>query len=115
MVIFTRSFKPQFFISTSATIKAFVLLGILISGNVIADEQKINSNHGIEQQTNQKLNVNNADLQQLMAIKGLGKVKAQAILDHIQVHGDLVSLDELTEVRGIGKKLVAKVRDKLTI
>ncbi|NVK25699.1 MAG: helix-hairpin-helix domain-containing protein [Gammaproteobacteria bacterium] len=62
-----------------------------------------------------KLNVNEATLEQLMAIKGLGEVKAQAILDYIEKHGKLVSLDELTEVRGIGKKLVSKVSHQLTI
>ena len=62
-----------------------------------------------------KININEASLQQLTNIKGLGKVKAQAILEYIDANGKFVSIDELLEVRGVGNKLIEKIRNKITI
>lgn len=58
-----------------------------------------------------KLKLNQASVEQLTAIPGLGKVKAQAILDHISEHGEIKSPAELTKVKGIGDKLAAKVAE----
>lgn len=58
-----------------------------------------------------KLKLNQASVEQLTAIPGLGKVKAQAILDHISEHGEIKSQAELTKVKGIGEKLAAKVAE----
>lgn len=58
-----------------------------------------------------KLKLNQASVEQLTAIPGLGKVKAQAILDHISEHGEIKSQTELTKVKGIGDKLAAKVAE----
>ncbi|MCT8125651.1 MULTISPECIES: helix-hairpin-helix domain-containing protein [unclassified Alishewanella] len=58
-----------------------------------------------------KLKLNQASVEQLTAIPGLGKVKAQAILDHISEHGEIKSQAELTKVKGIGDKLAAKVAE----
>lgn len=63
----------------------------------------------------EKLNVNTASFEQLIALKGIGPAKAQAILDYIDAHGDLVSLDELLEIRGIGQRLLAKLKLQLSL
>lgn len=62
-----------------------------------------------------KLNVNEADISQLTKIKGLGPKKAQAIVSYINENGKLTSLDELVNIKGIGTKLVTKIRPFLTI
>lgn len=64
---------------------------------------------------NERVNVNTATYEQLIKIKGLGPAKAKAILSYIETHGDLVSLDELMEIRGIGKRLLAKLKLELRI
>lgn len=56
-----------------------------------------------------KLRLNQASLEQLTAVPGLGQVKAQAVLDHIAQHGDIKSEAELTKVKGIGDKLAARI------
>ncbi len=69
-------------------------------------EQRISEN---------KLNVNKASFEDLIGIKGIGPAKAQAILDYIESNGELVSLDELLEIRGIGKGLLAKLKIQLSL
>lgn len=55
------------------------------------------------------LSLNDATLDELVAVPGLGKVKAQAILDHIKEHGRIGSELQLTNVKGIGEKLAARI------
>jgi competence protein ComEA len=62
-----------------------------------------------------KLNVNSASVEQLIKIKGLGPKKAKAIIQYIQQNGALVSLDELLEIRGIGQKLLGKLKTQLSL
>ncbi|CAM5206299.1 ComEA family DNA-binding protein [Alishewanella longhuensis] len=56
-----------------------------------------------------KLRLNQASVEQLTAVPGLGQVKAQAVVDHIAEHGAIKSEAELTKVKGIGEKLAARV------
>jgi competence protein ComEA len=59
--------------------------------------------------TVQKVQINTATLEQLDAIPGLGKKKAQAVLDYIAQNGPIKDQAQLTEVKGIGDKLAAKI------
>ena len=42
-------------------------------------------------------------------------VKAQAIIDYRESNGEFLTVDELTEVKGIGEKTLEKNRDILTV
>lgn len=61
------------------------------------------------------ININSADLEQLQQLDGIGKVKAQAIIDYREAHGAFRTVDELTKVDGIGEKTLEKNRDKITV
>lgn len=61
------------------------------------------------------LNINLADVTALQRLRGIGAVKAQAIVDHRQTHGAFASVDELLEVKGIGKALLQRNRALLTV
>lgn len=56
-----------------------------------------------------KVNLNQANVEQLAAVPGLGRVKAQAIVDYVREHGAIKSESDLTKVKGIGEKLAARV------
>lgn len=62
------------------------------------------------------VNINTADLEALQsALVGVGKVKAQAIIDHRNANGPFASVDELLEVKGIGAVILEKNRDRVSI
>lgn len=58
-----------------------------------------------------RVNINTADLNELMTLNGIGKVKGQAIIDYRNEHGPFSSVDELIEVKGIGEKTLEKLRE----
>ena len=62
-----------------------------------------------------KMSVNQATLEQLQGLKGVGPVIAQRIVDHRSQNGSFKSLDELTEVKGIGKAKFERIKDQLTL
>jgi len=66
-------------------------------------------------QAQMNLSVNQATLEQLQGLKGVGPVIAQRIVDHRSQNGSFKSLDELTEVKGIGKAKFEKIKDQLTL
>lgn len=62
------------------------------------------------------VNINTADAETLMKIlKGVGPEKAAAIVDYRNMNGPFKNVDELMQVKGIGKKLIDMNRDKITI
>lgn len=61
------------------------------------------------------ININFADLNQLQQLDGIGKVKAQAIIDYRETYGAFRTVDELVNVDGIGEKTLEKNRDRITV
>ena len=58
-----------------------------------------------------KVNINQADLAQLETLPGIGAKKAQAIIDYRTAIGSFHSLEDLGKVKGIGPKMLEKLKD----
>jgi competence protein ComEA len=62
------------------------------------------------------VNINTADAQTLAAnVIGVGEKRALEIVAFRDEHGPFKSVDELTQIKGIGLKLIDKNRENLTI
>ena len=61
------------------------------------------------------VSLNQATLEQLESLPGVGPVTAQKILDYRTSHGAFGSLDELLDVDGIGEKTLAQLSPHLTL
>ncbi|OGO92571.1 MAG: hypothetical protein A3F41_06610 [Coxiella sp. RIFCSPHIGHO2_12_FULL_44_14] len=55
--------------------------------------------------------INTADEQTLTSLKGVGVKKAQALIAYRQIHGSYKSLNDLTQVKGWGKKSLRRIMD----
>ncbi len=62
-----------------------------------------------------QVNINSANAETLQSLNGIGKAKAEAIIKHRETHGPFRSLEELTEVKGIGDKMLEKIRAELIV
>lgn len=63
-----------------------------------------------------KVNINTASAETIQKeLSGIGAAKAAAIVAYRGETGSFTSVDELIEVKGIGKALLDKNRDKLAI
>lgn len=63
----------------------------------------------------QKVNINTADSTQLQTLSGIGEKKAAAIIQYREENGPFQSVDDLTEISGIGEKTLEKIKSSITI
>lgn len=62
------------------------------------------------------VNINTADAKTLAEnISGIGPKKAQAIVDYRQAKGPFKTVQDLTKVKGIGEKIIAKNKPDLLL
>lgn len=62
------------------------------------------------------IDINTADAKTIAKImNGVGMKKAEAIVLYRKNNGKFKSIDELSKVKGIGKKTIAKNRDSIAI
>ena len=83
-------------------------------GGVIGEDSKTNqkspssSKQGI-------VNINTATLEELQTLKGIGKKKAEAILQYRKEHGAFHSKEDLLQVKGIGKKALEAIESQVSV
>lgn len=61
------------------------------------------------------VNINEADLTELVQLKGIGETKAKAILAWREEHGPFKSVDELLAVNGIGEATLEDIRKQIRL
>ena len=59
------------------------------------------------------ININTATLEELQTIKGIGKKKAEAILQYRKEHGAFRTKEDLLQVKGIGKKALEAIESQV--
>jgi competence protein ComEA len=62
-----------------------------------------------------KLNLNRATAEDLQHLPGIGPVLAQRVVDRRTKHGPFHTVDDLRDVKGIGKKRMDQLRPLVTI
>ncbi len=62
-----------------------------------------------------KININTATVEELTELKNVGDKTAQRIVAYRKANGPFKSTNELTNVKGIGEKIVEKNQGRLTV
>lgn len=88
------------------------LLWLVVAFPALAESQICELNP--QQQAQAKVNINTATVEVLSTqLKGIGKAKAEAIVEWRQINGQFASLDDLDEVKGIGAGIIEKNKEKI--
>ncbi|MGO1232598.1 MAG: ComEA family DNA-binding protein [Marinobacter sp.] len=88
--------KPHSFIA------AFLLVVSLTTGFAHANEPA-------------SVNINTADAVALSSLNGIGESKAQAIVSYREANGPFESIEQLSEVKGIGARTVEKNAERMAV
>lgn len=65
--------------------------------------------------SNNLININSADINELKKITGIGDVKAQSIINYREKNGGFKSIDEIKNVDGIGEKTFEKIKEEIIL
>ncbi len=61
-----------------------------------------------------KININTADVDDFMILDGIGPTIAERIVDHRSNHGPFEKIEDIMNVKGIGKVTFSKIADYIT-
>lgn len=65
--------------------------------------------------SNEVVNINTADENELQKIRGVGPSIAQRIIDFREQNGNFQSIEDIKKVRGIGEKTFQKIKNSITV
>ena len=72
-------------------------------------------NGGFEGETDHKVNLNTADKEELMTLKGIGEARAEDILKYREQHGAFRAVEDIMKVPGIKDAAFQKIKDDIAV
>lgn len=79
------------------------------------DPDTLINNNNDKESANGKISLNKATLEQLQTLSGIGKAKAEAIIEYRSTSGGFKTIEEIKKVKGIGDAVFEKIKDKITV
>ncbi len=67
------------------------------------------------QEINKKVNINIANLSELMTLDGIGESKAKLIIEYRTQNGNFKDIKDIMKVKGISETLFSKIKENITI
>lgn len=68
-----------------------------------------------EEVSDGKVNINTAEMEELMTLSGIGQAKAQAIISYRQENGSFHSVEDLVNVSGIAQGTLDKIKENIKV
>ncbi len=92
-------------LASSILRKALIMVmaaGLMVSGVALAADSSL-------------ININTATVEELTMLEGVGQTYAQRIIAYRENHGPFTSIEQITEVKGIGQKTLEKNKHRITV
>lgn len=80
--------------------------------NGIQNPNQSSDNNG---NVSKRVNINNATLEELKTIKGVGDAKAKSIIEYREQNGRFKTIDDIKNVTGIGDKMFESIKEQIEI
>ncbi len=75
----------------------------------------VNGNSLDKKSNDDKININQAEKEELMTLNGVGEKKAEKIIEYREEKGSFKSIDDLKNVNGFGDKTVESLKETIEI
>ena len=83
--------------------------------DTIVEDGKVDSGSFDEEESMTLVNLNTADIDELMLLPGIGESKANLIIQYRESCGPFTSKEELLYIKGIGESIYAKLESFITV
>ena len=90
-------------------------LSMIAAEKVLAAQPKATLQLQGQGQTPVMVNVNKATTEELVKVRGIGPVMAKRIIEHRDKNGAFKSIEDLTQVQGIGGNKLQRIKDQVTV
>ena len=92
--------------------KTVILLLTLVIGVGMSPAFAQSPNHS---NAPRKINLNTATVAQLTTLPGIGPRIAERIVTYRKQHGPFKRIEEIMNVRGVGRKVFGRIRERLAV
>lgn len=82
---------------------------------IVSTEKKDNVTNKKEDSTPKIISINTASIDELVTLPGIGESKAVNIIKYREEHGAFKTIEEITNVSGIGESAYNKIKDFITV
>ncbi len=90
-------------------------LSMIAAEKVLAGQPKATLQLQGQAQPAVMVNVNKANTEELIKVRGIGPVMAKRIIEYRDKNGMFKSIDDLTLVQGIGGNKLQRIKDQVTV
>jgi competence protein ComEA len=92
-----------------------LLLIVSLSGTALSQAAETKTTTAAAQVAGEQVDINRADLEQLATLPGIGEKLAERINAYRETNGPFKTVDDLLNVKGVGPKMLEKIRPLITV
>jgi competence protein ComEA len=89
------------------------LIYIANKSDTVKEAQNMNSNVNSQGNSIKKVNINNATLDELKTLNGIGDSKAKSIIEYREKNGGFKSIEDIKNVSGIGDSMFERIKEEI--